>query len=106
VLRRFASTESLSPDTTAIRSWPRPSLLDAPVEGLEALGIETQGELLEHFPHSHSNRELVPAAQLAIGQEGTVAVTVRTVSIKPMRNRRQKRVEARVFDESGPLVAV
>jgi ATP-dependent DNA helicase RecG len=61
---------------------------------------------LEHFPHSHSNRELVLAAQLAIGQEGTVAVTVRTVSVKPMRNRRQKRVEARVFDESGPLVAV
>jgi ATP-dependent DNA helicase RecG len=106
VLRRFASTESLSPDTAAIRSWPRPSLLNAPIDGLEALGIETQSDLLEHFPHSHSNRELLPAAQLAIGQEGTVAVTVRTVSVKPMRNRRQKRVEARVFDESGPLVAV
>jgi len=109
VLRRFASTESLSPESAAsaaIRSYPRPSLLAAPVEGLEALGIETEGDLLEHFPHSHSNRELVPAAQLAIGQEGTVAVTVRTVSVKPMRNRRQKRVEARVFDESGPLVAV
>jgi ATP-dependent DNA helicase RecG len=106
VLRRFASTESLSPEAAAIRSYPRPSLLEAPVEGLEALGIETVRELLEHFPHSHSNRELVPAAQLAIGQEATVAVTVRTVSVKPMRNRRQKRVEARVFDESGPLVAV
>jgi ATP-dependent DNA helicase RecG len=109
VLRRFASTEPLTPDTAAsaaIRSWPRPSLLRAPVPNLEALGIETEGDLLEHFPHSHSNRELVPAAQLAIGQEGTVAVTVRTVSVKPMRNRRQKRVEARVFDESGPLVAV
>jgi len=106
VLRRFASTESLSPETAGIRSYPRPSLLAARVEGLEALGIETEGDLLEHFPHSHSNRELVPAAQLAIGQEGTVAVTVRTVSVKPMRNRRQKRVEARVFDESGPLVAV
>ncbi len=109
MLRRFASTESLSPESAAsaaIRSYPRPSLLAAPVEGLEALGIETEGDLLEHFPHSHSNRELVPAAQLAIGQEGTVAVTVRTVSVKPMRNRRQKRVEARVFDESGPLVAV
>ena len=106
MLRRFASTESLSPESAAIRSYPRPSLLAQPVEGLEALGIETEGDLLEHFPHSHSNRELVPAAQLAIGQEGTVAVTVRTVSVKPMRNRRQKRVEARVFDESGPLVAV
>ena len=81
MLRRFASTESLSPESAAsaaIRSYPRPSLLAAPVEGLEALGIETEGDLLEHFPHSHSNRELVPAAQLAIGQEGTVAVTVRS----------------------------
>ena len=33
-------------------------------------------------------------------------MTVRTVAVKPMRNRRQKRVEARVFDETGPLVAV
>src|SRR3954447_23021046 len=109
VLRRFASTEGLSEETAAaaaIRSYPRPSLLDAPVAGLEALGIETQGQLVEHFPHSHSNRELMPVAQLAIGQEATVAVTVRSTSVKPMRNRRQKRVEARVFDESGPLVAV
>jgi ATP-dependent DNA helicase RecG len=109
VLRRFASTEELSEEAAAaaaIRSWPRPSLLHAPLGGLEALGIETQADLLEHFPHSHSNRELVPAAQLAIGQEGTVAVTVRSVSVRPMRNRRQKRVEAKVFDESGPLVAV
>ncbi len=109
VLRRFASTEELSEETAAaaaIRSYPRPSLLAEPLSDLEPLGIETQADLLEHFPHSHSNRELLPAAQVAIGQEATVAVTVRTVAVKPMRNRRQKRVEARVFDESGPLVAV
>ena len=106
MLRRFASTESLSPESAPIRSYPRPSLLAEPLDGLEALGIETAGDLLEHFPHSHSNRELHPTAELAIGQEGTVAVTVRSVSVRPMRNRRQKRVEARVFDESGPLVAV
>ena len=41
-----------------------------------------------------------------VGEEATVAVAVRTTSVKPMRNRRQKRVEARVFDETGPLVAV
>ena len=35
-----------------------------------------------------------------------MAVAVRDVSVKPMRDRRRKRVEARVFDESGPLVAV
>ena len=32
--------------------------------------------------------------------------TVRSVTVKPMRDRRRKRVEARVVDESGPLVAV
>ena len=41
-----------------------------------------------------------------MGEEATVAVAVRGVTVKPMRDRRRKRVEARVFDESGPLVAV
>ena len=35
-----------------------------------------------------------------------MAVAVRSVRVKPMRDRRRKRVEARVFDESGPMVAV
>jgi ATP-dependent DNA helicase RecG len=106
---RFASADELTHDAAAaaaIRSYPRPSVLAEPVKNLDALGIETVGQLLEHFPHSHSNRELHPTSHLAIGQEATVAVTVRSISVKPMRNRRQKRVEARVFDESGPLVAV
>jgi ATP-dependent DNA helicase RecG len=33
-------------------------------------------------------------------------VAVRGVAVKPMRDRRRKRVEARVFDATGPLVAV
>ncbi len=70
------------------------------------MGIETLADLVEHFPHSHRDRSLHEVADLAIGQDATVAVTVRTVSVKPMRNRRQKRVEARVFDHTGPLVAV
>ncbi|MGH2805411.1 MAG: DEAD/DEAH box helicase, partial [Thermoleophilaceae bacterium] len=45
-------------------------------------------------------------ADLAPGEEATVAVAVRGVSVKPMRDRRRKRVEARVFDDSGPMVAV
>jgi ATP-dependent DNA helicase RecG len=108
-LLRFGSTDELTTAeaaAAAIRSYPRPGMLGQPLEGLEALGIETIAELVEHFPHSHSNRELHRASELAIGQQATVAVTVRAVTVKPMRNRRQKRVEARVFDESGPLVAV
>jgi len=106
---RFASNHTLTAEemrSGAIRSYPRPSLLAEPVEGLDALGIATWGELVEHFPHSHRDRSLHEVATLAIGQDATVQVTVRAVAVKPMRNRRQKRVEARVFDETGPLVAV
>jgi ATP-dependent DNA helicase RecG len=107
--RRFATTDELTAAdaaSAAIRSYPRPSMLAEPLEGLDALGIETLGDLVEHFPHSHRDRSLHDVAALAVGQDATVAVTVRTVSVKPMRNRRQKRVEARVFDHTGPLVAV
>jgi ATP-dependent DNA helicase RecG len=107
---RFASSDELSPadlQAAAIRSYPRPSVLAEPVEGLDALGIETWADLLEHFPHSHRDRrEVRRVADLMVGEEATVAVAVRSTAVKPMRNRRQKRVEARVFDESGPLVAV
>jgi len=106
---RFASSDELTTAEAAsapIRSYPRPTVLAQPLKGLDGLGIETLGDLVEHFPHSHRDRSIHDVADLAIGQDATVAVTVRTVAVKPMRNRRQKRVEARVFDHTGPLVAV
>ncbi len=45
-------------------------------------------------------------ATLGVGEEATVGVTVKGVTVKPMRDRRRKRVEARVYDETGPLLAV
>ena len=97
-----------------MRSIPRPSLLREPLKaaggtakGLAALGIETHADLIEHLPHSHRDRrETRRVGSLGIGEEATVSVTVRSVTVKPMRDRRRKRVEARVFDETGPLVAV
>src|SRR5688500_144391 len=97
-----------------VRSIPRPSLLRAPLEaraaaakGLASLGIETHADLIEHLPHSHRDRrDTRSVATLAIGGEATVAVTVRSIAVKPMRDRRRKRVEARVYDETGPLTAV
>ena len=97
-----------------MRSIPRPSLLAEPLgargktaKGLAALGIETKGDLLEHLPHTHQDRrDARTIASVGVGEEATVAVTVRSVSVKPMRDRRRKRVEARVFDETGPAVAV
>jgi ATP-dependent DNA helicase RecG len=109
VTTRFASTEPL-PDDPPARSYPRPSLLAEPIDGPKALarlGIETWGDLIEHLPHAHRDRRDVRlVGELGVGEEATVAVAVRGVTVRPMRDRRRKRVEARVFDESGPLVAV
>jgi ATP-dependent DNA helicase RecG len=106
---QFASTEPL-PEDAPIRSFPKPSLLTEDVKGpkaLEKLGIHTWGELIEHLPHAHRDRrEVTPVADLSPGEEATVAVAVRGVTVRPMRDRRRKRVEARVFDDSGPMVAV
>lgn len=76
-------------------------------KGLAALGIETHGDLLEHLPHTHQDRrDARTIATVGVGEEATIAVTVRAVAVKSMRDRRRKRVEARVFDETGPAVAV
>jgi len=114
---RFASSDELTPADAVqapLRTLPRPSALaervrlkGPPGKALAALGIETVGDLVEHLPHSHRDRrELRRVAELAIGEEATVAVAVSGVTVRPMRDRRRKRVEARVADESGPMVAV
>jgi len=97
-----------------IRSLPRPSVLAQPLEstgrvgkGLAALGIATHADLIEHLPHSHRDRrDARTIASVGVGEEATVAVTVRSATVKPMRDRRRKRAEARVFDETGPMLAV
>ena len=108
-MTRFASAEPLR-DDAPLASRPKPSVLAEEVKGpkaLEKLGIHTWGDLIEHLPHAHRDRrEVRPVADLAPGEEATVAVAVRGVTVKPMRDRRRKRVEARVFDDSGPMVAV
>ncbi|MGH2796569.1 MAG: helicase-related protein [Thermoleophilaceae bacterium] len=117
MLKRFASTDELDQTAAAeapIRFAPHPSELAEPItlpgapgKALATLGIATVRDLLEHLPHSHRDRRDVRlAGELGVGEEATVAVAVRNVAVKPMRDRRRKRVEARVFDESGTLVAV
>jgi ATP-dependent DNA helicase RecG len=114
---RFAGTDELGPRelrAAGLRSIPRPGRLAEAVtlpggagKALRSLGIATAGDLIEHLPHSHRDRrEVRLAGELGVGEEATVAVAVRSVTVRPMRDRRRKRVEARVFDESGPLVAV
>ena len=101
-----------------LRSLPKPSLLDRPLDSLEGvgratartaarLGLETLGDLLEHLPFDHRDyerRRMV--SELAIGEEATVAVTVRSCRVRPTRRRRLKLLECQVADDSGPLEAV
>jgi ATP-dependent DNA helicase RecG len=111
----FATSEELTADevVAAPVRYPRPSELDQPVraaertaKALDALGIETYGELLEHLPREHVERGARAVAELRPGEKAAVAVVVRSVGVRPMRNRRQKRVEARVADQTGPMLAV
>ena len=112
----FASTDELTAEAARdapLRSLPRPSLLEERIElkgkpgkALEALGIETHGDLLEHLPREHRERDARTVAELGVGEVGTVAVELRSISLKPTRNRRRTRVEGRVADATGPMVAV
>ncbi|MDQ4071357.1 MAG: ATP-dependent DNA helicase RecG [Actinomycetota bacterium] len=116
IARHFADTRELTgPEARAapLRSIPRPSRLRAPL-GLRGraaraagtLGLETFGDLLEHLPDRHLDREERPLAALVPGEEATVGVVVKGIATRPMRRRRGVRVEARVADSSGPALAV
>ena len=97
---------------------PRPSLLARPLTSLEGvgpaaarhaakLGIETIGDLLDHLPFDHRDyADARPVAELAIGEEATIAVTVKDCRVRPTRRRRLTILECRVADDTGPLKAV
>jgi ATP-dependent DNA helicase RecG len=97
-----------------MRSAPKPSRLGQPIkfpkraqEAAAALGLETAGDLLEYFPRAHADRRDVrPIASLGVGERATIAAVIRSIKIRPTRNRRVKIVEAKIADESGPIVAV
>ena len=101
-----------------LRSVPRPSRLRAPITSLKGagpklaeaaaeLGIESLGDLLWHVPHGHRERaDVREVADLRIGEEATVLVSVRNARVRPTRRRNLKIVEANVADASGPMKAV
>ncbi len=112
--RAFASTQGLSREEllTAPLRWPRPSLLDTPLEvgakkmasAMRTLGLGTVGELLEHLPSD--SREARTVAALRAGEQATVAVEVRRIGARPVRRRGMRPlVEAAVFDASGSMRA-
>jgi ATP-dependent DNA helicase RecG len=101
-----------------LRTAPRPSHLDAPITGLRGagprlaeaasqIGVESVGDLLWHVPRGHRDQSDVrEVADLRIGEEATVRVTVRSARVRPTRRRNLRLVEANVADASGPMKAV
>src|SRR3954454_7926867 len=101
-----------------LRSAPRPSLLAARIETLKGAGpklsaaaaemsLHTVGDVLAHVPHSYRDRATPRRlADMRIGEEATVEVTVRSARVRPTRRRGLVIVEAQVADESGPAQAV
>jgi ATP-dependent DNA helicase RecG len=114
---RFASADALGQSALAaapLRSVPRPSLLAEPLDvkhrktaaALEALGIDTPRDLLEHLPFRHEDRrEARPIVSLVPGEQATVIADVRRVA-KQRSRRGRPRVEATVADDSGVVKAI
>jgi ATP-dependent DNA helicase RecG len=101
-----------------LRSLPRPRLLESPIESLPGvgpatarlaarLGLVTIADLLEHLPFDHRDYESQRRiSDVAVGEEATLAVTVRKSRVRPTRKRRLKLLECEVADDTGLLRAV
>ncbi|MGH2958511.1 MAG: ATP-dependent DNA helicase RecG, partial [Solirubrobacterales bacterium] len=93
--------------------WPRPSMLAAPLpvgpktlEAAERLGIHDLGDLIEHVPVTHEFRAGRLLKQLKVGEEATIEVELRSISLRPTRRRNLRIVEAVVHDDSGSAKAL
>ena len=115
-VRAFAGIEA-EPAFTEPKTAPRPSHLLAPaagdkrtrdlLAGLRPRPVLDVGDLLEAVPFRHDDfREHGLLANLPIGEEATLVVTIEGVRVRPTRRRNLVIVEARVRDESGPGVLV
>src|SRR5271166_2668310 len=112
--RAFASKRGLSRAELigAPVRWPRPSRLERELQlpagkiaaGVQALGLRTVGDLLEHLPSDR--REARTVAALRAGEQATVAVQVRSIGARAVRRRGMRPlVEASVFDATGTMRA-
>src|SRR5687767_13734981 len=119
--RAIGSAEPLDGETlrgAPLRSRPRPTRLEAPITSLRgagpklaelasARGVATVGDLLWHLPHGYRDRTADRAvADLRIGEEATVMVTVKSARVRPTRRRSLRILEASVSDATGPMKAV
>lgn len=93
--------------------YPRPSKLDQPLpvgpktrEAAERLGLYTLGDLIEHTPVTQEFRDAKQIRAVRPGEEATIDVVVKSISLRPTRRRNLRIVEAAVADDSGGIKAV
>ncbi len=73
----------------------------------DQLGLETVGDLLRHYPRRYASRgEQADLADVQVGDRVTVLAQVRSVTTRPMRNRRGSLTEVVVGDGSGRMKLV
>lgn len=74
---------------------------------LAGLGLETVGDLILHLPFRHeSPSRMAKVAELSVGEEVTLRVTVISCACRESARRRVQVLEALVGDETGSVLAV
>ncbi len=74
-------------------------------EAAARAGIETVGDVLLRFPHSHRDRTVRPLGSLGQEEQGTVRVEVLDARPRPFRRRGLSILSVKVGDESGTVRA-
>ncbi|HTL42384.1 MAG TPA: ATP-dependent DNA helicase RecG [Pseudolysinimonas sp.] len=70
----------------------------------KAFGYETAGEFLAHYPRRYAKRgELTSLAELAVDENVTIVAEVRSVTERPMRQKRGSILEVSITDGRGFL---
>lgn len=76
----------------------------AELKKLAALGIETVGDLLSHYPWRYADsREVTDIASLAVGRNVSLVAQVRSAEVKLAQRTGKPRVEAKVTDGTRTL---
>lgn len=70
----------------------------------KAFGIQTVGDLVNHYPRRYARRgELTALSQLPLNEDVTIVAEVREVRKRPMKARKGSIVEAKISDGTGVL---
>ncbi|MHB1164963.1 MAG: ATP-dependent DNA helicase RecG [Candidatus Nanopelagicales bacterium] len=70
----------------------------------KALGLRTAEDLVRHYPRRYAERgELTDLAALAVGEPVTVMAEIRSVTVRPMRQRRGSILEAVITDGTATM---